>query len=216
MTRNGLSDSLFSSENGGEGFNALASYRVGKNADGTEMAMTTPVEISVGAVEEGVDCSSMAFVLPKENSATPPAPLGDDVRIEDMPERLVAVKALPGIVTDEEIKRQRALVAGALAADGHVAAVSESVFSVLQYNSPFTLPWRRLNELAIVVVEKVAPEDSGKEATDYSNKEVLQDSGDDTREDRGEHTPEGNGEGESEDSGEDPPRESGEEAPPDN
>merc|ERR1719221_1315889 len=125
MTREGLKDSLFSSESSGAGFNALASYLFGKNAAGTEMAMTTPVEISVDPTEDGADGSTMAFVLPRENSVLPPVPLSDDVLIEDLPERLVAVKAFPGIVTDEEIERQRALIAAALAADGHVAAVSD-------------------------------------------------------------------------------------------
>merc|ERR1719476_872351 len=107
----------------------------------------------------------MAFMLPERDGTPPPAPLSGDVRIEDVAERLVAVKAFPGVVTKEEMERQRALVAEALAADGSIAAVSDSAYSVLQYNSPWTVPWRRLNELAVVVTETEAPDGGGEEKT---------------------------------------------------
>ena len=51
----------------------------------------------------------MAFVLPEESTAKTPTPLADsDVRLELVPERLVAVVAFPGLVTDVEVERQRA------------------------------------------------------------------------------------------------------------
>merc|ERR1719316_2505579 len=122
-----------------------------------------PVEIST----EGSGDGSMAFVLPKVNSDVPPEPLaGSDVTIEKVPERLVAAKAFGGIVTDQEVERQKALLLEALAADDSVTAVDESKVSVLQYNSPFSVPWRRRNEVAIVVSEKAVDVESPDQATE--------------------------------------------------
>ena len=41
--------------------------------------------------------------------------------------------------------------------DGRYAPVDPASVSTLQYNSPFTLPWRRRNEVALVVT----PRDAG-------------------------------------------------------
>ena len=128
------------------------------------MAMTMPVETRAGG-----DAPGMAFVLPRDAADVPPAPLGA-VTIEKVPARLVAVKRFPGLVTDGEVERQRAAVAEALARDGGVAATDAGEFSVLQYNSPITLPWRRRNELAVVVTETGAvpppeAEETSAEAT---------------------------------------------------
>jgi hypothetical protein len=151
MARDALSDSVFSSSSGGEGFNSLAGYLFGKNADAAAMAMTTPVEISV--TESGGE-ASMAFVLPDEVAEAPPQPLeGSQVRVERVPERLVAVSTFPGLVTDPEVARQREKIRGAL--DGTLSMADDGAsYSVLQYNAPFTLPWRRRNEVAVVVDEE--------------------------------------------------------------
>ena len=75
-----------------------------------------------------------------------------------MPARLVATKPFGGIVTEEEVARQTKALLEALAAEGSgVAPLDASQVSVLQYNSPFTIPWRRRNEVAVVVEEKSAP-----------------------------------------------------------
>ena len=62
--------------------------------------MTMPVEIETSAQGSG----SMSFVLPRENSQKPPTPKAADVTLEEVPARLVAVKAFAGIVTDEEVR----------------------------------------------------------------------------------------------------------------
>merc|ERR1719163_1638159 len=81
---------------GGEGFNTLASYLFGENEAKTAMPMTTPVETCNPS--DG-SASTMAFVLPKQNVEVPPTPLASSrVRIEEVPERLVLVKAFGGIV----------------------------------------------------------------------------------------------------------------------
>ena len=89
---------------GAKGFNTLASYLFGKNAESTKMEMTMPVEIASTAAGD----SSMSFVLPRGDGAAAPTPLDEsEISIEDVPARLVAVKAFPGLVTDEEVERQR-------------------------------------------------------------------------------------------------------------
>ena len=151
----------FGARAGATGFNTLAAYLFGENEEKTAMAMTMPVEVS----KEG-----MAFVLPKKNSDAPPQPLSDsDVTIEAVPARLVAAKAFAGLVTDDEVERQRVALLEALAASGLYEDEDEAAVSVLQYNSPLTIPWRRRNEVAVVVVEKAAVED---EATDVVEEEA--------------------------------------------
>lgn len=139
----------------GAGFNTLASYLFGKNAREMPMAMTMPVLSTMAA--EGEDGGSMAFVLPKRYAEAPPEPLaGTDVTIDTVPARLVAVKAFSGIATSEEVERQTAALLGAIAADGSLEVVEGKGVSVLQYNSPLTVPWRRRNEIAIVVNDKTS------------------------------------------------------------
>ena len=87
-----------------------------------------------------------------------------------MPARLVACKPFPGLVTDAEVERQREALLAAIAADGAATPVDEKAVSVPQYNGPFTLPWRRRNEVALVVTiadeteEAPAAEDEAAEA----------------------------------------------------
>jgi len=129
----------------GEGFNSLASYLFGGNEEKQAMEMTMPVEIRSGAT------SSMSFVLPRANAKAPPTPLIPDVKVETVGARMVAVKSFRGIVTDEETERQREALLEALLADDYVVVTNPDEYSVLQYNSPFTIPWRRRNELAMGV-----------------------------------------------------------------
>ena len=62
--------------------------------------MTMPVETTAGTADRD---GAMSFVLPRANAAAPPSPKTDDVRIEQVDARLVAVRAFGGIVTDEEV-----------------------------------------------------------------------------------------------------------------
>jgi len=148
VARRAMPDSNTSGFSSGEGFMNLAGYLFGKNSDAVAMEMTSPVEISY----DGGDSAVMSFVLPKAFAETPPKPEEDGIEVVQVPERLVAVKAFPGVVTEGEIQRQRTAMAEVLAVYAtEVKQVNASEYSVLQYNPPYTLPWRRLNELAVVV-----------------------------------------------------------------
>jgi hypothetical protein len=161
------SEGAFGSSASADGFNALAGYLFGSNEERKAMAMTMPVEITTtfGAENSAQSSSSMAFVLPKEVAGAPPTPLQSSIRIAEVSKRLVAVKAFPGIVTSEEIARQRTALLAALAEEGVARPVDDAEVITLQYNSPLTLPWRRRNELAVVVTmpEPPAEEESAEE-----------------------------------------------------
>ena len=126
----------------GDAFNILAAYLFGKNSEDKAMAMTMPVEMVDGV---------MSFVLPKADADAPPAPTDDKVTIGERPARTVVALPFPGVATPEEIERQRSKLADVLKAEGLEAA--DDSYTVLQYNSPFTIPWRRRNELVVALAD---------------------------------------------------------------
>jgi hypothetical protein len=126
----------------GDAFNVLAAYLFGKNSEEKAMAMTMPVEMVDGV---------MSFVLPKADADAPPAPTDDKVTIGERPARTVVALPFPGVATPEEIERQRSKLADVLKAEGLEAA--DDSYTVLQYNSPFTIPWRRRNELVVALAD---------------------------------------------------------------
>lgn len=142
-----------SSSEGGA-FNTLAAYLFGKNQPKTAMSMTVPVD-TLSSADSGN--AIMSFVLPKEFAESPPAPLeGSGVEIVKVPARLRAAKAFSGIVTQKEVERQKAALLEALEKDRSYAPVDAGQVSVRQYNQPLTIPWRRRNEVAVVVTENKA------------------------------------------------------------
>lgn len=148
-----------------EGFNALAGYLFGGNEQKRAMKMTMPVEIEYNAATN--DGRTMSFVLPSEDVSDDggaPRPLDESVEVAAVPERLVAVREFPGVATTDEVRRQADKLRAALADEGAFAPVAKDEYSVLQYNPPYTLPWRRRNEIAIVVTENALASPSMKEA----------------------------------------------------
>ena len=83
--------------------------------------MTTPVGIDVSG---GGAASSMSFVLPRDAARAPPRPNADGgVTLDEVPARIVAVKAFAGVVTDGEVRRQRDALEAAIETDGGTAPV---------------------------------------------------------------------------------------------
>ena len=146
---------------GGDGCTTLASYLFGGNEEEKSMAMTMPVIVRTDQEEakyitkdnERSAAGTMQFVIPSSVKA-PPVPLADTaVQIEQVPARLVAVKTFPGIVTEDEVSRQKISLLNALR-EADVECRNGDEVSVLQYNSPLTIPWwRRRNEIAVVVID---------------------------------------------------------------
>merc|ERR1712118_485277 len=87
----------------------------------------------------------------------------------------MGAKPFAGLVTDEEVSRQKVALLEALMADGTYTPVDDEQVSVLQYNSPFTIPWRRRNEGAIVVERVVVGEEEAETGEDLevSEEEVV-------------------------------------------
>lgn len=139
-----------------EGFSSLAGYLFGDNTEGRKMKMTVPVEISYDR-EDSDSGPTMAFVLPSEDATAaggPPMPRDASVELAQVPTQLVAVAEFTGLATAREVERQQERLLKALDADGFLVPKVEGQYSVLQYNPPYTLPWRRRNEIAIVVIDK--------------------------------------------------------------
>ena len=129
----------------GDSFNVLAGYLFGKNSEDRAMSMTMPVEMTDGR---------MAFVLGSD-AADAPEPLDDAVSVTTRESRVVAALAFPGVATPEEIDRQREKLEGLLADNGLDADVDAC--TILQYNAPYTIPWRRRNEIVVPLAEAAAP-----------------------------------------------------------
>jgi len=180
VARTNMSGSPFGGNGGATGFNTLASYLFGDNAQKRAMAMTMPVEVTSSSSAGSVATGSMAFVLPKSDADAPPTPLdGSGVAVDQVPSRLVAAKAFAGIVTDAEVARQQTALLDALAAAG-VSPVDATQITVLQYNSPLTVPWRRRNEVAIVVIDDtgVVDEVDAADEVDADKVDAADDAGD--------------------------------------
>jgi len=146
----------------GEGFMSLASYLFGNNSDSSSMEMTSPVEISYTRSDK----ARMSFVLPKAFADSPPSPEDSSIELVEVPERLVVAAVFPGVVTEGEVERQRQKLEEVFQTEQRLRQINASEYSVLQYNPPYTLPWRRCNELAIVVAEVAEePQVQSPEAT---------------------------------------------------
>jgi hypothetical protein len=127
------------------GFGRLACYIFGANGKHEDLEMTTPV---VTTMHDGV--YSMAFGMPPGRSLMS-LPRPDDPRIElrEIGERQVAAIRFHGRFTRDNVERHerkllRQLVDAGLSARGSVAFAS--------YDSPFTIPLLRRNELWIEVI----------------------------------------------------------------
>ncbi len=127
------------------GYGRLACYIYGANGASEDLAMTTPV---VTTMHDGV--YSMAFGMPPGRAlSTLPRP--DDPRIElrEVSERKIAAIKFRGQFTRDNVERHerqllKLLVDAGLSARGSVAFAA--------YDSPFTAPFLRRNELWIEVL----------------------------------------------------------------
>ena len=137
----------------GAGFRILAGYIFGGNASKTKVAMTTPVTqsekiaMTTPVTQTGSDAGwTVQFMMPAQYTLdTLPKP--DDARIRlvtTQPHRMV-VLTFPGIATTASLQsRTETLRAWAQAKGLTLQGAPQFMF----YDSPFTLPWNRRNEVA--------------------------------------------------------------------
>lgn len=166
-------------------------YLFGDNSQSKGMAMTMPVITSYS----GKKPLRMAFVLPSDESvsvsgawgdsadgqggsaadaraAAAPTPNSPRVYVSAKPSSRVAVREFSGFATEGEVARQLLELKAALCKAGLVPQESsdgQDRYQVYQYNSPFTIPILRRNEIAIRLqneADSKAEEKEGESSTE--------------------------------------------------
>jgi hypothetical protein len=161
---------------GNKAFRILAGYIFGDNAAATKMAMTAPVEsrptgqgekmamtapvtatataTATATNKDGDEMTTVAFVMEQKYSIdTLPIPNDERIRIREVAERIVAVRRYSGRWTDTNYQRNLQLLIEALS-NVSLEVVGEPILA--RYNSPFSLPMLRRNEV-MVEIEATEP-----------------------------------------------------------
>lgn len=148
-------------EAGSQGFNLLGGYIFGKNKGERKLDMTAPVtqqaappvKLEMTApVTQAVTSGGflVQFVMPKGYTlATLPEPLDARVKLREVPGSRVAVIRFSGSWSQSTYEEHLQTLRSALAAAG-MATTGEPVSS--RYNSPFSLPFLRRNEIWLNLV----------------------------------------------------------------
>jgi len=126
------------------GFRTLAGYIFGGNASGEKIAMTVPVTQVPG--DAGFEIS---FMMPGRFDLDGlPVPKSSEIVFRRTPSERLAVRQFSGYANGATLRRRAAELRDLLKRDG-VTIVSGPRFAY--YDDPFTLPWRRRNEVAFVI-----------------------------------------------------------------
>jgi len=137
--------------NGTKSFFALAGYIFGKtNVQQEKMAMTTPVQVDS---KSGL----MSFIMPSkywgdEAIQDAPAPQDDaGVQLIARPSESVAVTVFGGYARSQVVAQKTEMLLAALNDAENIEVVDPSQTRLMQYNDPFTVPWKRRNEVSVAV-----------------------------------------------------------------
>ncbi|MET0701292.1 MAG: heme-binding protein, partial [Mycobacterium sp.] len=140
------------------GFRRLAGYIFGKNQSQTKIAMTAPVAQQPGeqiamtapvAQTPAPGGSVIRFFMPSEwTLATLPTPVDDTVELVEVPAETVAVLQFTGDRSPAAVAARTTELLNVLADKG--IETSGTPFSWF-YDPPWTLPFRRRNEVAVAV-----------------------------------------------------------------
>jgi hypothetical protein len=150
-------------DGGNRAFRILAGYIFGDNRSAEKMKMTAPVETSpaggsekmamtapVTATDTAEGMTTFAFIMERKYTAdTLPVPNDERIRIREMPERTMAVRRYSGRWTQSRYRDNLDALNAALA-DARLTPIGKPVLA--RYNSPFSLPLFRRNEVMIEVV----------------------------------------------------------------
>lgn len=131
------------------GFRRVAAYIFGENSlpngENKKIAMTAPV-----TVEEKPSGWRLHFVMPdSENLESLPKPKNAEIRLKKVPEHQMAVIRFSGWTTKAAIEEQTEKLKAWIAAKKLKIVGAPQV---ARYDDPFTLPWRRRNEIMIPVL----------------------------------------------------------------
>jgi hypothetical protein len=139
-----------------EAFGLLFRYISGKNESSDKIAMTVPVitdeprgkTIAMTAPVIRQE-RRMSFVMPSELSLKDlPRPLDDKVRIDEIPERVLAVTRFRGYSREKDVKEKTVLLLDVAKRSG-LKVIGEP-FEMF-YNSPWTPGFMRRNEVAVEI-----------------------------------------------------------------
>ena len=149
------------SEAGSQGFSLLGGYIFGKNKGERKLEMTAPVT-QQAAPPVKLDMTApvtqaaapggfvVQFVMPKGYTlATLPEPLDARVKLREVPGSRLAVIQFSGSWSQSTYQEQLQKLRSALSAAA-IATTGEPVSS--RYNSPFSLPFLRRNEIWLNLV----------------------------------------------------------------
>ncbi|CAJ1460634.1 unnamed protein product [Effrenium voratum] len=133
-------------------FFMLADYIFGKKNERKEkMAMTTPVQMDR-------DTGSMSFIMPSkywtslEDAPQPDADAG--VLLEPRPRERLAVSVFGGYALGPRVARKTEELID-FVQKSEAWELAENSTRLMQYNDPFTVPWKRRNEVSVPVRPKV-------------------------------------------------------------
>ncbi len=136
---------------GGKGFRRLAGYIFGGNDQEQSIAMTAPVQETIGSGER-----EMAFTMPSEYAYDElPAPDDNAVSLREIEARTVAVILFSGLAGDAKTERKWQELSSALSEAG-IATTSSPMLN--QYNPPWTLPFLRRNEVMVEISADSVPD----------------------------------------------------------
>jgi hypothetical protein len=133
-----------------DGFRRVAGFIFGDNAaqsgGSRKLAMTAPV-----TVEPQKDGWRLHFVMPStETLSTLPLPKNPAVRLRAMDPHQMAVVRFSGWTTQSAIEEQTKKLEQWMATKKLAPAGPPQV---ARYNDPFTMPWRRRNEIMIPLAQ---------------------------------------------------------------
>jgi hypothetical protein len=159
-----LVSTSMSGKKGNSAFKTLFNYIGGDNEGAAEISMTAPVitddkktvvkgaKISMTApvfMNESADTALMSFVMPAGFTLeTTPKPTNTDVIISELKDYKVAAIQFSGTLSNSNVEKHTAVLKNWIAANGYTA-ISGALKA--GYNSPFTLPMMRRNEVLIEV-----------------------------------------------------------------
>ncbi|SIQ87372.1 SOUL heme-binding protein [Haladaptatus litoreus] len=146
-------------DDGEEAFRRLFEYIDGGNQSQEDIPMTAPVTTEPDkiamtapvATEQSADGVRMAFFLPGEYTAEgAPKPETDEVTIEHVGARTLAVRPFSWYATSGRVERNQRRLFDTLAAHDLTPMGDPSL---LRYDAPWTPPFMRRNEIAVELAE---------------------------------------------------------------
>ncbi len=123
-------------------FRTLASYIFGKNENDQSIPMTAPVTTFNG--ETSYDM--LFYMLEADNIEDLPKPVGQNISFEKFNLDKCAVISFSWFTNDFKIEKYKRELKRFLQNNGYTQI---SPFMVNRYNSPWTLPWNRKNEVLV-------------------------------------------------------------------